>query len=195
MQYPASVIDHLIQHRRSVKPDQYSGTPVDESIILQMLENARWAPTHGMTEPWRFTVFTGNGLRRFAEFTAKLYKSVTPADRFLEHKYTKLLSNPLKASHLILIGMKRQQNGKIPEVEEICAVACAVQNMQLTAKAHGAVSYWSTGGVTYDPQMKKVLGLEETDLCLGMLYIGNYNGAELVSPRAPAEDKTVWVKD
>jgi len=29
------------------------GKHVDNAIIQQMLENANWAPTHKLTEPWR----------------------------------------------------------------------------------------------------------------------------------------------
>lgn len=193
-QYPAEIINHLIQHRRSVKPSAYNQLPVDEKIIHQMLENARWAPTHGMTEPWRFIVFTGEGLEQFATFQSDLYKQTTSTELFNENKFLKLKTTPLKASHLILIGMKRQLNGKIPENEEICAVACAVQNMMLTATAYGIGCYWSTGGMTYHPEMKNFLGLESTDKCLGMLYIGNYDPQEISASRSPVSEKTRWVK-
>ncbi|HMX05109.1 MAG TPA: nitroreductase family protein, partial [Chitinophagales bacterium] len=64
-------LNTIIRSRRSVKPEQYNTTPIAESIILEMLENARWAPTHARTEPWRFVVCTGDGLKRFAEYQAE----------------------------------------------------------------------------------------------------------------------------
>lgn len=187
-------VNSLIHERRSVKPEKYNAIRVPDAVVEQMLENARWAPTHALTEPWHFTVFTQEGLKKFADFQAQLYRSETPEAEFKQAKYDKLISTPLKASHIILIGMVRQLTEKIPEAEEICAVACAMQNMQLTATAYGAGCYWSTGGMTYHPGMKKFLGLGEKDRCLGMLYIGNYNDALMPTPRTPIEQKTNWVK-
>lgn len=48
----------LIKRRRSVFPKQYSDTPVDRKVLEEMLEAARWAPTHNITEPWKFVVFS-----------------------------------------------------------------------------------------------------------------------------------------
>ncbi len=192
-QFPAEIINQLIERRRSVKPAFYNQKRVDDRIVRQMLENAKWAPTHGMTEPWRFVVFTGDGLEQFAAFQSALYKETIAPEFFNENKYQKMRTTPQKASHLILIGMKRQLQGKIPENEEICAVACAVQNMMLTATAYGIGSYWSTGGMTYHPEMKNFLGLDSSDKCLGMLYIGNYDAAEFNSSRSPIAEKTRWV--
>ena len=61
-------LDGLIHNRRSIKPENFNSIPVEDAIVQQMLENARWAPTHARTEPWHFTVFTANGLRKFADF-------------------------------------------------------------------------------------------------------------------------------
>ncbi|MFI5171142.1 MAG: nitroreductase [Chitinophagales bacterium] len=193
MKYNTGEINHLIRNRRSVKPANYSGIAVDESVIREMLENARWAPTHGKTEPWRFFVFHHDGLQKLANFQSELYKNITPPEQFIETKFEKLQNTPLKSSYVIMIGLSRQQSGKIPLVEEVLAVGCAVQNMQLTAAAFGVASYWSTGGMTYKDEMKTFLGLGNDDLCLGMLYIGNYQGEPLISLRSPIEEKTVWI--
>lgn len=192
MKYNIEEIHHLIRNRRSVKPENYSSQRVDDDLINQMLENARWAPTHGKTEPWRFFVFTKDGLKKIAEFQSGLYKKITSDDQFVEAKYQKLLTSPLAASHIIMIGLSRQLSAKIPLTEEILAVGCAVQNMQLTASALGIACYWSTGGMTYKDEMKTFLGLKPDDLCLGMLYVGNYDGQQLTSFRTPVEDKTIW---
>ena len=59
-------------------------------LFNQMLENANWAPTHKLTEPWRFTVFTGDGLKTFAGLQASVYKN-SAGDNFKEDNYQKLL--------------------------------------------------------------------------------------------------------
>ncbi|MFZ1592693.1 MAG: nitroreductase family protein, partial [Chitinophagales bacterium] len=99
---------------------------------------------------------------------------------------------PLQASHIIVVAMIRQVTQKLPVVEEISAVACAVQNIMLTATAFGVGSYWSTGGMTHKPEMKTFLGLSENDLCLGMVYVGNYTGEITDSTRKHIEEKSTW---
>src|SRR6202035_950180 len=68
-------VNHLLRSRRSVFPDQFEkGKIIPEEIILELLENANWAPNHKNTEPWRFIVFTGNGLKKLATYQANRYK-------------------------------------------------------------------------------------------------------------------------
>jgi nitroreductase len=184
--------DKLIADRRSVYPKQYNGVPVDDSIVTQMLENANWAPTHGLTEPWRFVVFTGEALGRLANFFQAVYKETTPSENFDEGKYQKQRESILQSSHVVAIIMKRQETGKIPEIEEVCAVACAVQNIWLTATVYGVGCYWSTGGPTFKPQGKAYFGLGEQDKLLGFMYIGNYDGDLPVGRRKPIEQKSEW---
>ena len=98
--------NNLIRHRRSVFPKDYTGEKVDDSIVLEILENANWAPNHKLTEPWRFNVFSGKGLNTYAAYQAKdYYDNFYGTEKFLEKKHHKLLNNPLKCSHIISIGM------------------------------------------------------------------------------------------
>ncbi|NJM93469.1 MAG: nitroreductase [Cytophagales bacterium] len=187
-------INRLIRHRRSLYPAQYSGEVIDDAIIHQLTENANWAPTHGLTEPWRFVVFKGEGLQQLARFQSELYEEVTKAKgTFSEEKKKDLASKPLLASHVIAIGMKRDPRGKIPEIEEVEAVACAVQNMYLTASAYGLGAYWGSGGVTYWDQAKAFFGLEQQDKLLGFFYLGVPKTAWPEGKRGPAEQKVRWV--
>ena len=65
------LLNDLIKNRRSVFPDQFvAGKKVEDTIIEQILVNATWAPNHGMTEPWHFTVFTGKDCRHLLPFKA-----------------------------------------------------------------------------------------------------------------------------
>ncbi|MFN0274554.1 MAG: nitroreductase [Chitinophagales bacterium] len=189
------ILKTIIETRRSVKPGFYSAEKVDDAVIHAMLESARWAPTHGLTEPWHFVVFTGEGLQKLAEFLSSSYKQQTSLENFLQAKHEKIISNILKASHIILVGMKRQLNGKIPEVEEICAVACSVQNMLLTAHTHGVGAYWSTGSMSTHETTKKIMNLQEADRCMGMIYVGNYAGEVPVPARTKIFEKAVWMNE
>lgn len=190
-----SQLNELIRSRRSVFPRQYTaGKQVDDAIIAQMLENANWAPTHKLTEPWRFTVFTGKGLHTFAGLQASIYKN-TAGEKFKEDQYQKLLINPLAASHIISIGMKRHAAANIPEMEEIAAVAMAVQNMYLTATAYGVGCYWTTGGITFVEAAKPFFHLEPADKLMGFLYVGAIETPSAPGTRKPVSEKTNWIRE
>lgn len=189
----AELLNELIRNRRSVFPDQFEQDKrVDDEIIKQILINASWAPNHGQEEPWQFTVFTGEGLKALADFQSNLYKKEA-GDAFNEKKYTKLQQQPLKASHIIAIGMKRSVKKSIPQVEDIEAVACAVQNIYLSVAAYGLGGYWTTGGVTYVENAKSFFGLGENDKLLGFFYIGHIAVPSAPGKRKPIEEKTNWV--
>ena len=61
MRHSVSDITAIIRDRRTIQPKDYSQREVQRDVIDTVLGNAIWAPTHGMTQPWRFTVFTGKG--------------------------------------------------------------------------------------------------------------------------------------
>ena len=107
MDITPSQVSELIRKRRSIFPKSYNGKPISREIVQEVLENANWAPTHKMTEPWRFKVMAGGGLERLSQFLSAYYKEHTPADKFSEVKFKKLKNNPLKASCIIAICMKR----------------------------------------------------------------------------------------
>ena len=76
----------MIRNRRSVFPKQFeAGQQIPAEIIQQIIENATWAPTHGMTEPWHFTVFTGAGLQKLAVFQSELYRNES-GEKYKEDK-------------------------------------------------------------------------------------------------------------
>lgn len=190
-QFPL-IINELIQSRRSTKPRFFNGKKIEDSTVWQILENANWAPTHGLTQPWRFKVFTETGLEKLADFQANLYKKLTPEEKFKPEKFERMKTNVLQSSHVIIICMKRQKSEKIPRLEEIEAVACSVQNMTLTAHAYGICSFWGSGGITYTEELKEFLQLSPKDLCLGYLYLGYSDNPKTHSRRDPIQSKVEW---
>lgn len=98
------------------------------------------------------------------------------------------------SSHVISIGMKRSAPDKLPEIEEIEAVACAVQNMFLSVTAYGLGCYWTTAGITYFEEAKAHFGLERADKLLGFLYIGYVErSVTAISKRQPIRNKVTWI--
>lgn len=181
----------LIRRRRAIFPKTYIDRPIPRAIIEEVLENANWAPTHKFTEPWRFRVFTGEALPRLGERLAELYKAATPEAEFSPKKYDKNLKKPQRSGCVIAICMQRDPEERVPEWEEIAAVACAVQNMWLTCTAHGIGSYWSSAKALQTD--RDFLNLTEGERCLGLFYMGYHELPELPGKRGPVAEKVTWM--
>ena len=186
-------LNNLIRNRRSVFPDQFiPGKKIDDNIIQEIIVNATWAPNHGRQEPWQFSIFTGEGLKKLAQFQSELYKKDSGGN-FKEATYLKLQTNPLRASHVVAIGMKRTTNKNIPEIEDVEAVACAVQNIYLSVSAYGLGGYWTTGGITYNVNAKPFFDLGDADKLLGFFYIGHVGIPSTGATRLPIGEKVKWI--
>jgi nitroreductase len=192
MTFNTQEFNQLVRDRRSTFPKQFAeDRKVDDAIVQQVVENATWAPSHGNIQPWKFVVFTGEGLKKLATFQSELYKE-TSGERFKEATYQTLQANPLRASHVIALCLKRDPAKKFPEMEEIAAVSCAVQNMYLTVTAYGVGGYWTTGGVTYNDKAKEFFGLGDDDRMMGFFYIGAVAVPSPPKPRVQDGEKIVW---
>jgi len=181
-----------IKNRRSIYPNMFSGEIIDDEEIHQILESANWAPTHKYTEPWRFTVFKGEGIKKLAEYQSNLYKEVAmKKGTYKEAVFEKLQQNPLKCSHVIAIGVKI--GGQLPEIEETNATAAAVQNMLLTISEFNLGCYWGSGGITYLEEAKPFFDLEPKDKFMGFLFLGKFDGKWPKGKRASIDEKVRWV--
>jgi len=188
-------VKQLMAHRRSIKPvDMDASKEVSKDLLLNLTECANWAPSHGLTEPLRLHTFYGEARQEFAKNLQNTYKAETPEAEFKQEKFDKMGKNVMLSHSIMAIVMKRGTNPKIPVIEEVQAVACAVQNMHLAASAEGLGLYWSSPTVSYGEGFKKFLELGEEDQCLGFLFIGwpkeGFEWPE--SRRKPAAEKIVW---
>jgi nitroreductase len=164
-------IDEIIRYRRSHFVKEFTGEKLPDSLIARMLENARWAPSHKLTMPWKFRVFSGVNLEELCLKMEQYYLENTPAEKFNEQKFAKISGYKTMVSHIISIGFK--PSGKIPEWEELAATAAAVQNMWLTlTEEPHAAGYWSSGNGTGSDTMREFTGLEPGDRQLGFFMLG-----------------------
>lgn len=191
MSFPVEQIDTLMRTRRSIFPGFYNDRDIPEEIILEILENANWAPNHKSTEPWRFIVIRGEGREPLADYMQQYYRAHTPPEKFNDKKYLKIRKNVLKTPCLIAICMYRDPDEKVPEWEELAAVSCAVQNLWLSCHARNIGSYWSTPSSLLHAD--EFFGLDDQTQCLGIMYMGYYDHEDFPAARRPVGDKVRWI--
>jgi nitroreductase len=58
-------VEEAIRTRRTHKA--YAPAPVGRQVLEELLDLARWAPNHNLTNPWRFRVVGPGALERLKE--------------------------------------------------------------------------------------------------------------------------------
>lgn len=181
-----------IRDRRSV------GRVTDEmpprALIEEILEAASWAPCHHVTEPWRFTVVTGDARLALGEVMArsKLDRMVAQG-RSIEGEADKLVAKALRAPVIIAVGVEPATGPKVVEIEEIEAGSAAVQNLMLAAHAAGLATIWRTGDPAYDPRVREFLGLSDRATVIGFVYVGYAAIEPSRAKKTPASALTTWL--
>ena len=182
-----------IRLRRSVKPEHMKPDPIDRETLHRLFEAANWAPSHGLTEPWRFIVFTGDSRKELAEAIcrtmAEAGQDTLPAD---DPRRSKIRKKTDTAPVVAAIVCDVSTNPKIVEMEEIESTAMAVQNLHLAARGLGLAGFWSSGKKAFHPKMAEFLGLTPPARCLGFFYIGYPAIPWPEGQRRPVEDKIIW---
>ena len=191
-----SELNELLKTRRSIFPKSYiQGKDIPESTLLQILENANFAPSHRLTEPWRFKILRGAAKQRLADFMVEDYLAMTPIEAQSEVKMQKMAENPTRSAVAIALVLKRHEE-LLPEWEEIASLAMAVQNMWLTCSILGIGCYWSSPtAITLRGQ--DFLKLASDERCFGLFYMGYHNvsTADLPAVRKPIAEKITWLND
>ena len=59
----------IIKSRKSIYPSQFSGKILENSIISELIDISNYAPSHKMTQPWVYRVFTP----KTKEMSLKIY--------------------------------------------------------------------------------------------------------------------------
>ena len=186
----SQAIFDAIKNRRSMGLSRLSDRPVPRELIEQMLEAANWAPSHGDTQPWRFTVFMGEGRAQLAD----LFEKAGREDGAREAAEKRAFAAPVWIS----IGMApaRRDDGSLVMSldEELMAVACAVQNLHLMAQSLGLAGMWHSKGPSVDLAVAAALELQAPDRLLGFFMCDWPAGDWLSSERRPLAEKVRWVE-
>lgn len=185
-----TTIKNIINHRRSVFPPSYLQQEIPKALLIELLDCANAAPTHKLTQPWRFVVFRGEGLRQLGNQLAEQYRLHTPQEQFLQKKYDTTRDKVLQSGAVIAISVA--YSGALPQWEELAATACAVENLWLAASAAGIGGYWSTPGTI--KHLNDFLELDGNEECIGFFYMGYHQEPERVANRGAITGKIRWIE-
>jgi nitroreductase len=145
-------VETAIRTRRTHKA--YGEAPVPAPVVLELLELARWAPNHHLTEPWRFRVLGPASL-------ARLIAAGEPSEGM------KLRRAPtLVVASATLTGDEHQDR------EDLLATGCAVYTVLLAAHARGLASYWRTPKLLETGPGREAVGLRDDETFVALIHLG-----------------------
>jgi nitroreductase len=162
-------LETAIRTRRTHKA--YGAEAVDRTTLEELLDLARWAPNHHLTNPWRFRVVGPRALERLK--TAGGPEAATKLDR---------------APTLVAVSYVRTPGDPVADEEDLLAAGCAAYIVLLAAHGRGLAAYWRTPAVLREPAGRAALGIPETEHAIGLLHLGSARQEQRVPERAPAQD-------
>lgn len=188
-----------IAHRRSLGVARLRPDAVEPALVQRALEAANWAPSHGDTEPWRFTVYTGDSRRRLGDGFAAAYRADAEKDGdFRQNLFESQRERAFDAPVWIAIGMtpalRPDGSLRMSEAEELMAAASAVQNLHLVASSQGLAGMWLSKGVMTHPAVAQFVGLMPPSRLLGFFILGWPNVACPDGERRPLSEKVRWAE-
>ncbi|MED1866035.1 nitroreductase [Fictibacillus nanhaiensis] len=184
MGFGSESVAKIIRERRSIKEFRQDAS-VSTELILKLLNDAVWAPNHGLREPWRFILFQEDGRKTLADAIIKETFSKEEQEKKAEHFSTYIMNIP---AHLLVV-MKADPRPKQWE-EDLCATSALIQNFQLLAWEKQLGVIWKTNNYNWDPRFHKAVGIEPGEKVVATLHIGYFDKVPKPRPRTPAEEKT-----
>ena len=177
-----------IQQRRSRFPADYTQGEIHADHLNQILEAARWAPTHKKTQPWKYKVVRGAGLEKLGDFMKDQFVKNTGKSGIKARKMTDKMQ---QSSAVVLIFLNRDPKEKLPEWEEVAAVSMSVQNMWLMAHELGYGAYWSSPKSFAHMAEFQTIETSENDKFLGFFYMGTVESQTTDLPKRKSIEEFV----
>jgi nitroreductase len=146
-------VERAISTRRTHKV--YGAEPVDRATLDELLDLARWAPNHNLTNPWRFRVLGPRSLARLKEAAGE--EGAAKLDR----------APTLVAASVV------QSGDPVQDEEDLCAAAVATYIVLLAAHGRGLAGYWRTPAVLRTPEGRTAVGVEdERERVIALIHLG-----------------------
>lgn len=190
---------NTIKQRRSI--GHVSQVQPSRAAIERLLEAATFAPSHHVTEPWRFFVLTASARQALGNVMANALKARLEqsaddqiSDAAIQKKLMRERAKPMRAPVIIVVAITdvQQLQGDYP-IECVEAAGAAVQNMMLAAEELGLATVWRTGDPAYDPMVKRWFGLKKDDLIVAFLYVGYPMASRPMRIPTHFSVKTTWL--
>jgi nitroreductase len=177
-------IEEAIRSRRTVKA--FDRRPVERETLEALLELARWAPNHNLTNPWRFRVLGEQSLARLKGVAGRLAADDAPpgADR---DECARVAEAKLDRAPTLVVCSVRQTGAAIQDEEDLHAAGVAAYIVLLGAHARGLAGYWRTPAVLRTDAGRAAVGLDPDERFVGLLYLGHAVQAAAVPDREPLE--------
>ena len=166
-------LEEAIRTRRTHKA--YGAEPVDRPLLDELLDLARWAPNHHLTNPWRFRVLGPAALARLKEAAGP--EAAAKLDR---------------APTLVAVSVT-QTGDPVADEEDLCAAACAAYIVLLAAHGRGLAGYWRTPEVLRTAEGRAALGIGDDEHAIGLLHLGPARQEQRPPERAPAHDVIAYL--
>ena len=157
----------LAERRRTHKT--FGPDPVSPETLLEVLGAARFAPTHHMTEPWRFRVLGPEALAALKEVAGE--KEAAKLDR----------------APTLVVATAALTGDLVQDEEDICATAAAIELVLLAATERGLATYWRTPQVLRTPPGRDAVGIPAGERFLGLLHFGSPAREPTPRERQPVE--------
>jgi nitroreductase len=166
-------LEEAIRSRRTHKV--YGPAPIPREQLDELLELARWAPNHDLTNPWRFRVIGPESLDRLKEAAGP--ESAAKLDR---------------APTLVVASVKLSGDPVCDE-EDVAATSVAIYIVLLAAHARGLAGYWRTPAVLRDQPGRAAVGVPEDERVLGLIHLGQRRQEKRPPERAPSGDYVTYL--
>lgn len=167
-------VETAIRTRRTHKA--YGPEPVDRRTLDELLELARWAPNHHLTNPWRFRVLGPRSRARLKEATGP--EAAGKLDR---------------APTLVLVSAVLPEDPVAAE-EDLLAAGCAVYALLLGAHARGLAAYWRTPAVMRTDAGRAALGIDDPrERAIALVHLGPRRQEKAPPARAPLADVVAYL--
>lgn len=160
--------DSAIRTRRTHK--QYGSEPVSEAVVRELVDLARWAPNHKLTNPWRF--------RLLGPATRARIDDLVPEAEVMKLR---------RAPTLLLVTAVRSHDPVIGE-EDVLAAAAATYALLLAATERGLASYWRTPSCFREASVRSVVGLADDEMVVALVHLGPPVTDPPAKERAPVDD-------
>lgn len=187
MNEQALSVREAIIGRRSVK--NFNGQPVDLENINSILEDARWAPTHGLRNPWRFIVAAN---KEYIKFQDVLKEYGVPKWKELSEEELEKQMKKFRTPGAVVFVVVQEDARQKERLEDYAAASALIQNAMLLAWDQGIGTCWKTPPFIDNPKFREELGVKPGERIMSMLQFGYYDDIPKGRVRTPLEDVVTY---